>query len=69
MKNQLPFYFRMFLALAYIVMGLIILTTPAGEYMTGRKSFGMVFGALCIIYGVFRGYRNIKKWDTLNHEK
>jgi uncharacterized membrane protein HdeD (DUF308 family) len=69
MKSQMPFYFRMFLALGYIILGIVALTTPAGELMTGSKVFGMVFGILVIIYGIFRAYRNVKRWDTLNHEK
>ena len=68
MKNQLPFYFRMFIALGYIILGIVAITTPAGEMMTGRKSYGIAFAVLCIGYGIYRAYRNVKKWDTMNHE-
>lgn len=68
MKNQLPYYFRMFIALGYIVIGGIVLTTNAGEVLTGNRTFGFVFAFACIVYGIFRAYRNIKKWDKPSHE-
>jgi hypothetical protein len=69
MNNQLPYYFRMFVALGYIVIGVIALTTNAGEMMTGSKAFGMAFAFGCIAYGLFRAYRNQKKWDKPTHEE
>ncbi len=63
-KSMLPFYFRMLIAVAYIVLGMIVLTTDAGFIMTGSKAFGWVFGSLCLIYGIFRIYRARKNMDT-----
>ena len=69
MKNQLPYYFRMFLALGYLFIGYMAIATPAGEVLTGRKEFGIAFGIACIGYGLFRSYRNVKMWDKPNHEQ
>jgi putative effector of murein hydrolase len=56
-KSMLPFYLRMLIAIAYIIMGIIMLTTDAGFYMTGTKLFGTIFGIACLAYGAFRMYR------------
>jgi hypothetical protein len=69
MNNQVPYYIKMFLALGYIAIGIIVLTSDAGVALTGRKEYAFAFGALCIIYGIYRAYRNQKKWDETNHEK
>lgn len=69
MNNQLPYYFRMFLALAYVILGIFLMSTKAGEQITGKKEFGLIFGLVCIIYGLFRAYRNQKKWDKPTHER
>ena len=69
MKNRLPYYFRMFVALGYLVIGYMALMTPAGEVITGRKEWGMVLGIGCIVYGLFRAYRNVKMWDKPDHEE
>ena len=45
------------------------LMTPAGEVITGRKEWGMVLGIGCIVYGLFRAYRNVKMWDKPDHEE
>ena len=63
-KSMMPFYFRMSIAIAYIVLGMVILTTDAGFIMTGSKAFGWVFGSLCLAYGLFRIYRARKNMDT-----
>ena len=68
-KSMLPFYFRVFIALGYIVIGIIMLTTKAGLMMTGNKSFGFVFGIACLGYGAFRIYRARKRWDSPNYEE
>ncbi|MBL7816062.1 MAG: hypothetical protein JNL70_13680 [Saprospiraceae bacterium] len=62
-KSMLPFYFRMLIALGYLVIGIIMLTTDAGLLMTGTKTFGWVFGFGCIAYGLFRMYRARQGWD------
>lgn len=67
-KNMLPFYFRMLIALGYMVIGIIMLTTEAGLVMTGNKSFGWVFGIGCIVYGLFRMYRARKGLDRSSIE-
>jgi uncharacterized membrane protein YebE (DUF533 family) len=56
-KNMLPFYIRVLIGLSYIAIGVIMLTTKAGFYMTNSKIFGWVFGIGCLAYGVFRMYR------------
>ena len=66
MNNQMPYYIRMFLALAYIVLGIVVLSSDF--YQIGKK-YSMLFGALLIGYGIFRAYRNQKKWDVLKHER
>jgi uncharacterized membrane protein HdeD (DUF308 family) len=68
MKNQMPYYIRMFIALGYIVGGTICLTTPIAENALDSKKYGMLLGVLLIVYGLFRAYRNQKQWDTPNRE-
>ena len=68
MNNQMPYYFRMFVALAYIFAGLYVLTTKYVENRLESKEMSMIFGALLLIYGLFRGYRNQKSWDKPNRE-
>lgn len=58
------YYLRMFIGVAYIIMGLVFLMTEAGEKLVGNKMLGLAFGGLLAIYGAFRFYRNHKKWDT-----
>ena len=62
-KSMLPFYFRMAIAIAYIVLGFVVLNTDAGFIMTGSKTFGYIFGSLCLAYGLFRIYRARKNMD------
>jgi hypothetical protein len=69
MKNQMPYYFRMFIALGYMVAGIISLTTPLAQQFLESKLYGMLLGILLFGYGLFRAYRNQKQWDVLNHEK
>jgi hypothetical protein len=56
-KSMVPFYFRMLIALGYMAIGYIMLTTNAGLVLTGTKIFGWVFGGGCLAYGLFRMYR------------
>jgi uncharacterized membrane protein YebE (DUF533 family) len=56
-KSMLPFYIRMLIGMAYIAIGVIMLTTKAGVVMTNSKVFGWVFGIGCLAYGTFRLYR------------
>jgi hypothetical protein len=56
-KSMLPFYVRMLIGIAYIAIGVIMLTTKAGVVMTDSKVFGWVFGIGCLAYGGFRLYR------------
>jgi hypothetical protein len=62
-KSMVPFYFRMLIAIGYIAIGIIMLTSNAGYVMTGSKVFGWVFGIGCIVYGLFRMYRAGKGLD------
>ena len=64
----MPYYFRMFVALAYILAGLFVMTTKYVEVRLESKEMSMIFGALLLIYGLFRGYRNQKSWDKPNRE-
>lgn len=68
-KSMLPFYFRILIAIGYLSIGTIMLTTEAGFYMTGSKTFGWVFGIGCLAYGFFRIYRAGKGWDKSSIEK
>jgi hypothetical protein len=68
MKNQAPYYFRMFIALGYIVLGVIFLTSKGGELLLGSKTMSLLLGGACIVYGLFRMFRNQKKWDKTNFE-
>ena len=68
MKNQMPYYFRMFIALGYIVAGIISLTTPLAVRLLESKLYGMLLGVLLLSYGLFRAYRNQKRWDTKDYE-
>lgn len=65
MKNQVPYYFKMAIAVGYIILGLMALTTGAGEALVGNKTIAIVFGLACIVYGAFRIYRNQKRWDEM----
>jgi uncharacterized membrane protein HdeD (DUF308 family) len=68
MKNHIPYYIRMFIALGYIVGGIICLTTPLAEMALESKKYGLLLGVLLIVYGLFRAYRNQKRWDAPNRE-
>ena len=67
-KSMLPFYFRMLIAIGYMVIGVIMFTTDAGLLMTGNKAFGWIFGFGCIAYGLFRMYRARKGMDKSSIE-
>lgn len=67
-KSMLPFYFRMFISIGYLVLGMVVLTTDVGLIMTGSNAFGWVFGSLCLIYGLFRMYRARKGMDKSSVE-
>lgn len=69
MKNQMPYYIRMFIALGYVVGGIICLTTPFAAQRLESKFYGMMLGVVLLSYGLFRAYRNQKQWDVMNHEK
>jgi uncharacterized membrane protein HdeD (DUF308 family) len=65
-----PYLFRMLLGVAYIALGVFVLTTDkATAFLGNRKSMAIVLGILCIIYGCFRIYRNQKNWDQPKHEE
>lgn len=62
-------YFRMAIAVTYIIMGIIFLSTNAGEILFGKKILGLLLGGLFIIYGGFRFYRAQQRWDKNSWEK
>ena len=66
--NTLPFYFRMLIGLAYVIMALVFFTTNLGESKLGNQKIGYAFGIACLIYGCFRMYRAVQKWDTPDKE-
>ena len=62
-------YIRMAIAVTYIILGIIFFSTNAGELIFGQKKYGLILGALFVIYGAFRFYRAQQKWDKNSWEK
>lgn len=62
--NQGPYYIKMLLAITYIIFGVVILTSDIVNLFAVKKEYMIIFGILCIIYGLYRGYRNQKQWDV-----
>ncbi len=62
-------YFRMAIAVTYIILGIIFFSTDAGKIIFGKNVYGLMLGGLFIIYGGFRFYRAQRKWDKNSWEK
>ncbi len=55
--NAYFIYFKLFMGLVYIALGLYIIFAPPSNDRLIPASYAPVVGILLIIYGLFRAYR------------
>lgn len=58
MKNFL-LYFRFFIALFYAGIGIYMIVYSSTQKLM-PPNYSIIFGAILIVYGIFRGYRTYK---------
>lgn len=59
---------RAFIAIAYVFLGILILTSPISTEVLS-KSLKYIFGVLLMVYGLFRCYRAYQLYNDLKDEQ
>lgn len=59
-------YFSYFMVVVYILVGLFLLTHKQITYLEATQKNSL--GILCLVYGLYRGYRIYKQLKKINNE-